>query len=443
LAHIQLVTQLRKLYPASPAMIESRSKDTDEPIDYAALKEYLDFAVAAYETDKAKLESLLGETFSVLQHNTLIEGPLVPPGHVGHYLAVSEERKLLLVGVRGTSSLEDIITDCCGKAVSVSLDAKESSDRIEVRAARPHTVRVDYHHGDVEVVSGDSECIWIEEQTSRDDEYAVRCHEGIMISAKRLVDNIQRHIVLYCSQQEGYQCLMCGHSLGAGVATLAAAILRARFPSLEKRLRVVAFAPPPVLDHDSAVAAAPFVLSIVNNTDLIPRLSMANMAVFLELMRTISDKLAEKGLQPKDVQSTVAFIRKLTQPLDATTEEDLLMSHAEVETALFQAHQNVQLRDPDNLFVAGRVLLFVDDAIPLDHSRAGDESRNDMIDTVNQGTQCIDTDGCAPQLRQLDIDLVRMVSDHVSASYYSKLEALAEHRVNQSSAWRSLQKCSI
>jgi hypothetical protein len=490
LAHIQLATQLRKLYPADPVLTatatytitRSSYHDDDDKhetdtrpstagfaaIDYAALRQNLDFAVAAYEDDPDQLTARLGDSsFVVLQHNTLIQGggsSVAPPGHVGHYVAVSRARKMLLVGVRGTSSLEDMITDCCGRAVPfVALEdddlycygEKDVSSRIEVRAAQPHTVRVDEDDQHVEVLRGRKERIWIEEQKSHDDEYAVRCHEGIMISAKRLVDHIQRYVVQYClrrpevddennDEDDGYyQCLLCGHSLGAGVATLAAMILRARFPAFRQQeqqvqrprlLQVVAFAPPPVLDHDSAVAAAPWVLSIVNNTDLIPRLSMANLAVFLEHMRTISDKLAEKGLQPKDMQSAIALLRKLAQPLDAVSSEaDLLMSHDEVKTALRRAHQKVQLRDPDHLFVAGRVLLFVDDVLSHD-----DESRNDTVENSDDFDddqlpfRCVDTDGCEPLLRHLEIDLVRMASDHVSASYYSKIEALAKVHAKKS-----------
>jgi hypothetical protein len=77
--------------------------------------------------------------------------------------------------------------------------------------------------------------------------------------------------------------------------------------------------------------------------------------------------------------------------------------------------------------VAGRVLLFVDDVLSHD-----DESRHDTVanseeyDDDQVPYRCVDTDGCEPLLRHLEIDLVRMASDHVSASYYSKIEALAK-----------------
>ena len=45
-----------------------------------------------------------------------------PPGRVGYFVAVCDERKHLLIGIKGTSSLEDLLTDCCGRAVRVDLE---------------------------------------------------------------------------------------------------------------------------------------------------------------------------------------------------------------------------------------------------------------------------------------------------------------------------------
>ena len=90
-------------------------------------------------------------------------------------------------------------------------------------------------------------------------------------------------------ENAGYRLLLCGHSLGAGAAALAAALLRLRFPQLfptvtaddqgkarQNKVHVYAFAPPPVLDHDSAVAASSYCTTIINNADIIPRCSLVN-----------------------------------------------------------------------------------------------------------------------------------------------------------------------
>jgi len=121
------------------------------------------------------------------------------------------------------------------------------------------------------------------------------------------------------------------YSLRGGVATLAALILRAEFPSLEgERMHVYAFAPPPVLDHDSAIAAAPFVTSFVHNADMIPRCSLFNLAILMQGLKVIHEKLKERGINPTGPKTTTAFIRQLFAsnidlgvPIDGDNDENV------------------------------------------------------------------------------------------------------------------------
>ena len=45
-----------------------------------------------------------------------------PPGRVGYFVAISHEQQTVLIGIKGTSTLEELLTDCCGRAVRVDLD---------------------------------------------------------------------------------------------------------------------------------------------------------------------------------------------------------------------------------------------------------------------------------------------------------------------------------
>ena len=45
-----------------------------------------------------------------------------PPGRVGYFVAISETQQKMLVGIKGTSTLEELLTDCCGRAVRVDLE---------------------------------------------------------------------------------------------------------------------------------------------------------------------------------------------------------------------------------------------------------------------------------------------------------------------------------
>ncbi len=44
------------------------------------------------------------------------------PGCVGYYVAVSHVERTVLIGMKGTLTFEDLLTDCCGRAVHVDLD---------------------------------------------------------------------------------------------------------------------------------------------------------------------------------------------------------------------------------------------------------------------------------------------------------------------------------
>ena len=43
------------------------------------------------------------------------------PGYVSHYVAMSVEEKSVLISVKGTSGLEDFVTDICASSVNYTL----------------------------------------------------------------------------------------------------------------------------------------------------------------------------------------------------------------------------------------------------------------------------------------------------------------------------------
>jgi pimeloyl-ACP methyl ester carboxylesterase len=477
-SYIQLESQLRTAYPCFRRLLygisDSYHVNTCEP-DRALdnLDEYgkvgiadsLDYAIFAYTSDSDQLQRdlfLKHADLTLLQHNTLIER-IPRPGQVGHYLAVSHTQQFVVIGIRGTSSVEDFFADCCGQAVSYPNPTTERygcagpssslqcanpaqdycSPRIEVSAARPHQVVLNdattmdnvlaSGQEDVEVISG-HERIWVEEPDAGENpcntQYSIRCHEGVLICAQHLVDRIQTTIeetVL----DKGYRVLICGHSLGAGVASLAAVVLRTRFPILANdwlvpsngttaipRVQVMAFGPPPVLDHDSAIAACSYTTSIVNNADVISRASLANLAIFVEFLRFVSTRLQERGMAPTNPATTAVFLRNVLCSLPVPTkhtngvdddgvrlldlDSSLLMSLDEVQTAMQSAHTEIELRNPDHLYVPGRVVLMFED-------------RGNM--TTAPSWQFEVTDGTAAALRLFEFDTIRMVTDHATASY--------------------------
>ena len=125
---------------------------TEEQI--GELIQYLDFSTIAYEADEELLKSQLHENggYQLLLHRTTSsvvdaveqgnnagedetmdkrEQQLPtknknrrrkPPGRVGYYVAISPSENKLLIGIKGTSTIEELLTDCCGRAVRCDLE---------------------------------------------------------------------------------------------------------------------------------------------------------------------------------------------------------------------------------------------------------------------------------------------------------------------------------
>jgi pimeloyl-ACP methyl ester carboxylesterase len=129
-----------------------------------------------------------------------------------------------------------------------------------------------------------------------------------------------------------YKIVIAGHSLGAAAASLLAIILRSRMPSLvlHDNLQVYSFASPPVLDHDAALACTSFTTTIVNNSDIVPRSSMANLRSFIQFLQVFHQKLEGEGMGLGSPKAAIKLIRKLLRGTDG----DLLMTQEEVTEAM-------------------------------------------------------------------------------------------------------------
>jgi len=75
---------------------------------------------------------------------------------------------------------------------------------------------------------------------------------------------------------DGYTIECTGHSMGAGISALLALLLRL----MGLPAHAVCFATPAVMDHELARACRPYVLSVVNTEDIVPRASVFNLSVY-------------------------------------------------------------------------------------------------------------------------------------------------------------------
>lgn len=368
---------------------------------------------------RAKLESVDGDYY-LHSHSTHEENV---PGKVRYFLALSPERKEIVIGGKGTSSLEDLVTDAAGTSTPFDMmhadsagGGKNNSSATEVGhcermsievAVDQETIVVDsardlnrstVSHDCLDAPTDAGEAIEVELRVEKEsimilpDGSNVCCHEGVLISARRLLGDVIE-VVETLGVKSGYCVRLVGHSLGGGVAILLGILLRSKFPCLAERnaIRVHAFAPPPVLDIDGATGCEFFVTSVINNSDIIPRGS-------------INDKLGAMGMGLGGPKRAAALLRKLSQG----TGGEMIMTWQEVRDLIEESHRKVDLRDAQHLYVGGRVLLIFDSW------------------STDQTTRSVLTHGTAAPLRLFEVDALKMFADHLTTSHEARLDHLVE-----------------
>lgn len=148
------------------------------------------------------------------------------------FIVVLDHRKeSVVVAVRGTMSLQDVLTDLSAESENLELD-------IELQ-----------------------DCV---------------AHKGIAQAARYIYRRLVNDGILSqaFSVAPEYRLILVGHSLGAGAAALLAIMLRGAYP----QVRAYAFSPPRGLLSKSLYEySKDFVVSLILGMDVIPRLSVANM----------------------------------------------------------------------------------------------------------------------------------------------------------------------
>ena len=87
----------------------------------------------------------------------------------------------------------------------------------------------------------------------------IGAHEGILASSIKVCTELKP--LLDEKVPRGFAVQLCGHSLGAGAASIVALLLRTYYKELHEphRLHAFCFATPPVLDYQSATKSKDFI----------------------------------------------------------------------------------------------------------------------------------------------------------------------------------------
>ena len=136
-------------------------------------------------------------------------------------------------------------------------------------------------------------------------------HKGIYLAATNLDRLLYRDIFSLLSKYDGYRLVICGHSYGAGVAALLAALWLTRDEILlkQKRLHVFGFGTPAVLSPEIATKLAEYMVTVIMGNDMIPRLSLDSFQRFQDciinrfneekddVLDTLSSKIVKRSTE--------------------------------------------------------------------------------------------------------------------------------------------------
>jgi len=89
------------------------------------------------------------------------------------------------------------------------------------------------------------------------------------------------------------QCNSIGHVIHQRISPVHVLNLLTRCSKYKNRIRVLAFASPPVMDSETSVLCQPFITTVVTNFDVIPRAPIANI-VHLQLYLAELDEVGDK-----------------------------------------------------------------------------------------------------------------------------------------------------
>lgn len=190
---------------------------------------HVELAKGAYKKNPAALAQV-----SMLRESNVVKfmdkSSVMRPAY---YIAVDTRQKLLILGIRGTSSVHDLITDL----------VSHSEEEVTFDGGS-------VHYGTAQAAE------WF-----------------IMNELGTLRSHLQKHI--------GFRLRLVGHSLGGATASLLAMMLRQKSeeelgfcPSI---VSAVAFACPPCVSKTLAVQSADFIRTIVLQDDVISRISAASL----------------------------------------------------------------------------------------------------------------------------------------------------------------------
>ncbi|KAF6020892.1 DAGLB [Bugula neritina] len=117
-----------------------------------------------------------------------------------------------------------------------------------------------------------------------------KAHKGMIKSAQNLLERLKRDNLLgraFNNEHANYDLIVCGHSLGAGVAAILSMLLKPDYPDVQ----CISFSPPGgLLSEEAYKASMEYTMSVILGDDLVPRLSIQTMQdLKVDVMTALND----------------------------------------------------------------------------------------------------------------------------------------------------------
>ncbi|KAI9229938.1 MAG: Alpha/Beta hydrolase protein [Piptocephalis tieghemiana] len=203
-----------------------------------------------------------------------------------HYVSYDRAQKAVVLTLRGTMGLSDVLTDLCWDYA---------------------TLRV----GDVD--------------------YAV--HAGMLEGAKRLSDPQGEVVGMVCralKAEPTYGLIINGHSLGGGVAALLAIMWSQELPGpvqggrtvglpTGRRIRCIGFGVPCVMDAELGERYSSLITTIVHGDDVVPSLSLGIVRDFKNVAISLSE---EKSVVEDIVRRCIGWERSRKSSFSSSKQDD-------------------------------------------------------------------------------------------------------------------------
>lgn len=233
----------------------------------------------------------------------------------GYILVVDHSRRCLVLAIRGTFHVKDIITDLHCDSSPLDFDFPG------------------FKMGSAEA------------------------HEGFL-QASQYLDRTLRPLVRRVLDDLGgnYSLVLCGHSLGAGVASL----LALRWYSVFPDVRCVAMCAPPILSLAAARACTGVVTSVVVGDDFVSRLSKGSVSDLRDALLFLNNQSSRirENLKTKILKKILKHCTILNCVFNKVFRKDIKHQNHR-QSVLFNTVRRKTMTHP-KLFPAGRIIHIIE-----------------------------------------------------------------------------------